>query len=281
MEYFKFTCPVILKVTGEDSTRYLNSRLTNDIKNLPIHHAVPAGALTAQGKTQALVTVFKVSNTEYLVYADTGSKETIHATVRQFVVADRVEVHDVSEHFSLYHISGDLHPHIGEKEILIRRNRGWSDGADVLVSVEREQDFQDLLKNRKTSLVSQDDFRYRRIRAHIPAFLEELQENTLFSESRYQEAIATNKGCYVGQEVVERVEAFGKTPKIFRVLEFRDNIAPGAEITKGDGTSIGKVLTSATNTDEQKTVAFASLKNDGSTINTEILCGSVKGTILW
>ena len=54
--------PVVFKVTGKDARRYLNNRLSNDLRTATAGASLVAGALTPQGRVEGLYTVYVVSD---------------------------------------------------------------------------------------------------------------------------------------------------------------------------------------------------------------------------
>lgn len=89
-----------------------------------------------------------------------------------------------------------------------------------------------------------------RIRAGVPAMGAELDERTIPAEvgSWFIEAsVSFTKGCYVGQELVARLDSRGSNvPRHLRVIEFDDGFmaAPGDEIVVG-GNPLGTVTSAA------------------------------------
>ena len=97
MRYFQVTDAIILSVSGRDARRYLNSRLTNNIKTLADGEVVSAGLLTPQGKTKAVFQVLSLGQDQFFLICDGGDRAKVMAATRQFIVADRVVVEDQSD----------------------------------------------------------------------------------------------------------------------------------------------------------------------------------------
>ncbi|RLA27069.1 MAG: hypothetical protein DRR15_18965 [Gammaproteobacteria bacterium] len=84
-----------------------------------------------------------------------------------------------------------------------------------------------------------------RIEAGIPRFGAEIDETVLPAEARLGRAVARSKGCYVGQEVVARMEAAGRVSHLLVGLALGEGPIPepGSEITV-DGKRVGEVTSS-------------------------------------
>jgi folate-binding protein YgfZ len=72
----------------------------------------------------------------------------------------------------------------------------------------------------------------------------ELSEEVLFNELGLDEAVSFNKGCYLGQEVIERVEARNRAGRRLMGLQVEGEAPPAGSELMLDGKKVG-VLTSA------------------------------------
>lgn len=301
MRYFEIEHPLVFEITGQDAARYLNARLTQDIKKVGVNSSALGAALTPQGKTQAIFFVIRLEEQRFFVVSDSGVRTDILAALKKYIVADRVNVTDVSEAYSLFHILPDAEERalkgalgVGELPgrgnaslcaygIACGRNRGFGLGVELLIQKVKQGELLSLFEGRKAHQFSRSDISYSRIVSRLPSFPEELNEQSLFSEARFHDALATNKGCYVGQEVVEKVESFAKTARVLQVIECQGCVPLtfGEQILTGEGVSIGKALSNAWNPQLNKTVCFAQVKNDKSLAGTSVKIGEVEGTLLW
>lgn len=87
--------------------------------------------------------------------------------------------------------------------------------------------------------------RYR-IEKLIPSFGEDYDAKTLVFEVGLDEICDSNKGCYVGQEVVERVRSrSGQAARIFVRFEFEGEVHSGDEVFLESGEAVARITTSA------------------------------------
>lgn len=278
--YFPISSAVVLRARGRDSKRYLNARLSNDIRSLASGSTCRAGMLTAQGKTEGLFHVIAIEEADFLLVSDSGDATALRSALARFIVADRVEISDVSDTFSLIHIAprGDLSllHNVGTLQnsrttlpdmFAYQRNRGFREGVDVICSqAGKDRIFKALLEC-QANAVPELEREIARIRAGEPDTALELSPDTLFQEAGLRDSISFKKGCYVGQEVVEKVDAIGKLGRrIFR-LRIKGKVDFGSRkdnsvLLAADKSPIGRILSSAYDSGEDATFAFASLKNN-------------------
>jgi tRNA-modifying protein YgfZ len=260
--YIHFPLAIVLRVTGRDAPRYMNARLSNDVKNLPIQGVCFGAALTPQGRSQGYFLIIREAQEQFLLVCDGGNRDEVVVAFKKYIVADRVEVEDLSEMLNLFHLVGTSPAELEPKK-LIRRNRGFGEGMDILLSLEMAEEELRRLESLAYEPIPHSEYEFARISAGVLSFPEELNESVLFSESGLKNAVSFKKGCYVGQEVVEKIDARGQLPRRIVRLSF-----PGIPIlSKGErviyGTeTVGKILSSASNPSGDQTVAFASVETE-------------------
>jgi folate-binding protein YgfZ len=80
-----------------------------------------------------------------------------------------------------------------------------------------------------------EEARIVRIENGKPVYGEDIRETTLPQETQQMHAVSFNKGCYIGQEIVERIRALGQVHKKLERIELdsADTVAPGTKLTIG------------------------------------------------
>jgi folate-binding protein YgfZ len=105
---------------------------------------------------------------------------------------------------------------------------------------------------------SSDDARAVRIEHGKPRYGEEITERYLVQETGQLQAVHFSKGCYLGQEIVERVRSRAQIHRVLRRLEIETKSAPevGTKLKSGD-TDAGEIVTAAYSPALEKSVAMA------------------------
>lgn len=285
LSYFPISEALLFAVSGRDSERYLNARLTNEMRNLAPGTLQLAAGLNAQGRTQCFFAVLRQDD-HFLLMCDGGESAAVRAALSQFIVADRVEVNELHDQWQALHLCGDRAaisaalaaqaalfdaqpslPEVGQgqrsgESYLLSRQRTPQLGVDVLVP---KAHLDELLANlsRVGQLLTPEERTALRIVGGLPEFPIELNERTLFSEAQLDAAVSFTKGCYVGQEVVEKVAARGMLPRVLRRMRVHQQIDAPANtdvvMQRDAALVIGKVLSSAPY--DGATVCFVSIKN--------------------
>jgi folate-binding protein YgfZ len=85
-----------------------------------------------------------------------------------------------------------------------------------------------------------------RIAEGIPAYGIDMAERDLPQETSQMRALSFNKGCYLGQEIVERIHSRGNVHRHLRPLElFGPLPAAGAALTLEGGAAVGEITSAA------------------------------------
>src|SRR5437588_6532723 len=105
LAFFDLSARVKLRVSGVDRLRFLNGQLTNDIRKATKTNAIEACVLTAKGKMDAHLFVHSQAES-FLLDADPALQSTLQARLDRYVIADDVQIEDVTARLSIFHVIG-------------------------------------------------------------------------------------------------------------------------------------------------------------------------------
>jgi folate-binding protein YgfZ len=274
---------VVLRVGGKDARRYLNNRLSNDLRNTKPGEVVRAAALTPQGRVEGLFSVLVESEESFLLLCDGGRRNTILAALSRYIVADRVSIEDISLQTTVLHgVDLDRAELVEGVVSAIPLARISVNGCDYTVEgVERQRVLARCTEAWGTPLTP-EEYALLRWKIAFATYPQEVNENNILTEAGMKEAVSFTKGCYVGQEVIERSDAIGKLPRTLERIQFEGvhhNLA-GAPVMSASGQSIGKVVSCAIDTEHTCTGVFAFLKSGAYAKGDSVRCVEIKGSIL-
>lgn len=177
-----------LRVSGDDRVRLIHALTTNHIQQMKPGDQVYVFFLTAQGRivTDAYITHFP----DYLLLDVPGEvRDLILKHIDHYIIADDVTLEDISAStFALIAAGKRVYGPIAEKEETI----------SALGLVE----------------ASGEDFETYRVEHFHPAFGQDFTSTTLPQETGIPYALHFSKGCYIGQEIVERIRSRGHVNKV-------------------------------------------------------------------
>src|SRR5258708_426536 len=241
------------RITGTDRFRFLNGQITNDLRKASETIAIEACVLNAKGKTNAHIFVSAVGEC-FLLDAEPELRETLRNRLERYVIADDVQIEDVTDQFSLFHVLSEKSPALVHGRIVSVRRFAepawdiWGDAAQHHVSLQE-------LSSRWAPWDS-DTAEVMRIEQGIPRWARELTNDIIPIEANLeQRAIDYQKGCYIGHEVISRIKMSGRTTKLLSGLISLDDLPlqPGMKLAapSAPGKEVGWI-TSATRSERQE-----------------------------
>src|SRR5437762_3342430 len=91
------------RITGTDRLRFLNGQITNDLRKTSETVAIEACVLNAKGKLNAHISISALGES-LLIDAEPELREALRARLERYVIADDVQIEDVTDEFSLCHV---------------------------------------------------------------------------------------------------------------------------------------------------------------------------------
>jgi folate-binding protein YgfZ len=233
--------PALLEFRGPDAVRYLNGQLTQDVRRVMDGKiSLPSCVTDAKGKLQFRVSVTARDGGALWVTGPENSAEELKARLTRYLIADDVEVADLSEKFVLIHFIGTLpEPPAG---VMARLSHRYGvEGTDWWIPSDQEIE---LPAHTRMTAEAREALR---IENGIPAWGSELTEGILPPEAALENSdISYNKGCYIGQEVISRIKSAGKVNKRLTWFVFDADVpvTPGPlENGAGEVTSVSPIPT--------------------------------------
>ena len=200
-----------LRVTGADRFRFLNGQITNDLRKASETAAIEACVLNAKGKLNGHIFIATVGES-FLVDAEPELRETLRARLERYVIADDVQIEDVTEEFALFHVFAEEPPASGFGRIVSTR-RLFATGWDIWTDPTRHDAVLNELASAHT-FVDSAAAEVMRIEQGLPRWGRELTDEIIPIEANLEErTIDYQKGCYIGQEVISRIKMSGQTNK--------------------------------------------------------------------
>ncbi|WOO40156.1 hypothetical protein [Rubellicoccus peritrichatus] len=236
MNHYLISKPAALfKVTGEDAADYLQSQFSNDLRHPGVNNPVTYGLwLDQKGKVQGDSFILQNDEESFLLLSYFCEKEALLATVENNIIADEVEIEDLTESASIISLWGEgiaeSLPASGEFKVngsayCFNGRRSVMSGEilSLASTPENEQSvIEELtLKNPDAWMqASQKQADAERIRSGIPAIPQDIGPSDLPQEAGLEkDAVSFNKGCYLGQEVMARLHAMGRAQRaLYRVI---------------------------------------------------------------
>lgn len=255
-----------LVLSGEDRVRWLNGMVTNNIRDLAPAHGVYSFLLSAQGRIQGDMVAYNRGD-YLLVTTDREQAPAIAATFDRYIIMDDVEVGDISDKLAAVGIAGpkasevlssagidvtSLEP--GQLMDAMWRDAGISvarsvrpqmDGYEIWLAVENVEKAWDALVLTGAKPAGSDALELYRIVRGVPRFGVDLRERDLPQETEQLYALNFAKGCYIGQEIVERIRARGGVHRTFTGFELNGDPPQAGTKVRANDKDVGEITSAA------------------------------------
>lgn len=236
-----------IAATGEDRTRFLHAMSTNHIQQLTRGSGCYAFFLSAQGRIQADANILCMED-RFLLDTEPETREKLQRHLNTYIIADDVTLEDVSDSLAAVGLEGPeaenalsrLGAPVPQSEyaheawsggIVARISSTGAPGFRIFVPLAGKQALIERLQAAGAVAAGAEEARVVRLEHGKPRYGEDLTDATLPQESRQLHAVHFNKGCYLGQEIVERIRARGHVNRALQAVQWGPGEAPPGEIT--------------------------------------------------
>ena len=230
----------VVRVSGPDARSYLQSQLSQDLSVVPVGTTTWSFLLQPTGKVAALVRATFVGDDEVLLDVDGGSGPDVVARLERFRIRVKADIEALD--WRAIAVRGDA-PEPPPTAGVVAAPAWWGSawGYDLLGA--------DPVPPEGVSEAGPTALEAARIEAGWPAMGAEITDQTIPGElgAVVIAAVSFTKGCYPGQELVERMDSRGASaPRQLRRLASADGspLASGAAVTV-DGRDVGRVTSAA------------------------------------
>jgi aminomethyltransferase len=266
-----------IRATGEDRARLLHAMTTNHIQQLGSGAGCYAFFLNAQGRILADAVIL-ASEDALLLNTEPETRASVCEHLDKYIIADDVTLEDTTDETVQIGIEGPAAEAVLQKlgapvPSAPYSHQAWGDrtvarfsvaapgGFSVIAPAARRDDLVTALETAGAVAADGEAARIVRLELGRPRYSEDITERYLPHETQVLSALDFNKGCYIGQEIVERVRSRGGVHRFLVPLEIEGAKAP----EKGDkvsvaGKEIGEITSAAYSPARGKAVALSYLR---------------------
>ncbi len=274
----------LLRMTGSDRITFLQGMVTNDVAALQVGQGTYAALLTIQGRLVADLRVYVLAD-EIWLDVPTGRADAVRRALEQYIIADDVEFVAADDWATLIALEGPQASAVVQQVLpsgsapsqqFAHHELAFDGSAVRVVATHHTGESGYLLLGKADDAavlwqrglaagaepVGMEALDVLRLEAGIPWFGHDMDEDTLISEVGLESAISYRKGCYLGQEVVERVAARGQVHRKLVGLTLTGTPPPAATTLEHDGKDVGWITSAAWSPARRKVVALGYVRRE-------------------
>lgn len=265
-----------IAVRGRDRARLLHNLTSNEVKKLGSGSGCYAFLLNPQGRIQADLTLLAFDD-HILIDTEPELREKVAQHIRRFIVADQVELEDVTSATCSIALEGPESARVlakagGAAPDGDYRHVRWGDSIVARVSLTGQPGFRLYAASSAAGEIvrrlveagaqpaAPEDVHVMRIENGRPRYGEDIGDTSLPQETGQMHAVSFKKGCYLGQEIVERIRAQGHVNRKLVRLRLDSAVPAGAALT-ADGAEAGEITSSADSPAQGGAVALAYVRS--------------------
>src|SRR6266853_2932667 len=297
-----------LRFSGPDRVRYLNAILTNNIKDLATGNGIVSLFLNPQGRIQAEIETYATAESLFCVsYA--MIRESLVRALDKFIIMDDVTLTDETELFGAGALEGPGAAGVVKRwtsiELanldllscqetsvegvscgLTKRSPGGVAGAEFLATrgalPQLWERLCEAVENGGGRAMGYKALSALRLEQGIPWFGYDFGDKQIPHEAGLQHShISYTKGCYTGQEIVERVRSRGQVNRMRVLLRFAASEPPtGGAILTADGNEAGHVTRAAFSYALQTAIGMGYARREKSQLGSELSCGANVASVI-
>ena len=247
-------------ITGSDRRDFLNSMLTQELKDLTVGMVRPSFWLNRKGRIESDLLLIELGD-RLLVSLDITHVSQTMTTLNEYIIVEDAQLEDVSEQFHHIAVHGPRAPtviaqasrckdfdlnerqtitvQIGDTDVVVVRiDQTGECGLHLVVPVPAAEAVWDALlaaehedqdSKWRVQPIGWYAFNTARIEAGTPLFNIDFSSETLPHETGVlHDHVSFTKGCYLGQEIVARIESLGKPKQQLVGLRMQSDSLPDA-----------------------------------------------------
>jgi tRNA-modifying protein YgfZ len=285
-----------IKLTGEDRARLLHAMTTNHIQQLTPGSGCYAFFLNDKGRVLADANVLCRPD-YFLLDVEPETRQPLYQHLDRFIIADDVTVEDATDAVATIALEGPQAPQVLQRAdaplpdaeystvewgnaIVARLNSTGSLGFFIFVPAAEKASVISRLEAAGAEPAGNEAARVVRLEHGKPRYSEDISDRFLAQEANQPHALHFSKGCYLGQEIVERVRSRGQIHRVLMplFLETTQPPAPGAKLEFG-GAGAAEITSAAYSPALGKVVALAYVRTEHARPHEQMMLGDIRAEV--
>lgn len=244
--YYDRSCSTLIELTGKEVLDFLNRITTNECLSIPKNFSTRTIFTTEKGRMLDSVLVMNLGDNQYL-FGNKGTNAKLLRWIQRYIIMDDVRSVDLTGRMGVFEIFGPQaesflillfgdtvdsiemnevkRVEFEEVSLFLCRTQNFC-GEEIFIIFGEFPSIQNALLYSRLNksvfnfnLVGEDAYDAYRIEKQIPNE-NELNDNFNPHEALLKNQISFTKGCYIGQEVIARLDTYDKVQRTLVGFEF-------------------------------------------------------------
>jgi folate-binding protein YgfZ len=289
-------------LTGSDRVRWLNGMVTNNVRDLAAGQGVYAFLLNPQGRILADIYAYNRGDS-LLVDTDQSLLAKVLEIFERYIIMDDVEIANASDGLTAMGLSGPKSQDVARAaglevpqlqplqfvnltllEVPVAAVRGDNEAVqsfELWMAPDKTEAVSAMLVKAGARPVGTAALELLRIASGIPRYGQDIRERDLPQETEQQRALNFTKGCYIGQEIVERIRSRGNVHRKFAGFLVDGPPPPAGTKIQADEKDVGEITSAASLplTGGERPVALGYIRREVASPGKTLSAGEAKLTV--
>ena len=268
-----------IKVSGADRVHFIHAMSTNDIEKLSPGEGIRTLFLNGQGHILAEACVFAAPD-HLLLDCHGRRRETLRLHLNKFIVMDDVALEDAGSSLASIAVEGpraelvvskvarmpppgELNHGVDGSVTIARGSLTGGPGLWLFLPPEEKPAWAARLESAGAFPAGEEAWRTVRVENGVPLEGVDYPDKTIPQQAARMQAVSFTKGCYLGQEIVERVRSRGHVHRALEGLEVDSSELPAPDSPViWRGKEVGRLTSPVFSPTKGKVLAFALLRRE-------------------
>lgn len=208
---------VILRLVGPDGLDFIQRISTNDVASLQLGQSKQTVLTNEKGRIIDVVAVHRTADSQLLLLGQSNESAQLISWIKKYIIMEDISIEESTSFFSQYLV---YHDDVADQErfasfesIVLSEEFGTSKFIRVVLPRERWDSVEEILAAKGLVRRSIEEFEEYRILNGIPGAQTELTPQYNPLEANLGKLISWTKGCYIGQEVIARLDTYNKVQR--------------------------------------------------------------------
>jgi folate-binding protein YgfZ len=287
----------VIRVTGQDRARLLHALATNHVEQLQPGQGCYAFFLNAQGHILADVNVLRFAES-LVLDTEPETARRVYEHVDRYIIADDVTLEDLTAETAVLGLEGPQAAAVlaavgapvaeapgrhaeWEDSVVARLSSTGAPGWRIFAPLGDRLRLIGQLERAGAVSATSEAARVVRLEIGTPRYGDDFSDLHLPQETQLPEAVHFNKGCYLGQEIVERIRSRGHVHRVLMRLQVEATEPPpaGSQVFAGEK-AVGEITSAVFSPARGQVVALGYLRLDDLTPGVPLAVAGVAVVIL-
>jgi folate-binding protein YgfZ len=291
-----------INVTGKDRVRWLHNMVTNNVRDLAVNRGNYNFVLNAQGRILGDMYIYNRGES-FALETDASQVEPLTNAMKRFIIMDKVELMPIGADSVSIGVCGPKVESVlsnaginaSEMQPLQVRDIGTDDVAATLIrgpeqkpgwfelwlDPNKAQELWNLLVKAGAKPVGAEALEMWRVLQGIPSYGQDIRDRDLPQETEQLQALNFTKGCYIGQEIVERIRSRGQVHRKFTGFVFGDRV-PALGKYESEGRALAEITSTARvpTAEGPRDIGLGYVRREAIAAGPKIALGGVEATVV-